>query len=426
MKPILSVVAFCLFLLACKKDDNTTNNSAAADIIYIETNNYMDNQNAILAYRHLDDGSMTLMGTYPTNGSGVGNPMQVLGPLDSETQLKITADRKYLLAVNSGSNTIAVFKIAGDGLLTAVAGSPFPSSGETPVSIDIYNGYVYVVNKSQDFAPNHTVAGTPNYTVFSIDVNGALSQVPASTITTTPGVSPSQILVSHDGRFAFGDEFLGFMLNPPKGTLRSFSINGSNGMLSPVDTPMNIPDMGGALGLWQHPTQNIVYVGFPLAGKVGVYAIDQTTGKLNFQTSTPAGLAACWLRTAQNGNRLYCLNSGENTVSMYNTTNASAPTSLGSGKLALKQPGPDYTVNIMGMNVTLKTSEPFAFEFSPKEKFLYVVNQHTNPSFAVGNYNYFHVLDVAADGTLIESTDPVQLPVDNMYRPQGVVVHRIE
>jgi 6-phosphogluconolactonase (cycloisomerase 2 family) len=189
---------------------------------------------------------------------------------------------------------------------------------------------------------------------------------------------------------------------------------------------MHIPDMGGALGLWQHPTQNILYVGFPLAGKVGVYSINASTGALTFQSSTPAGLAACWLRTAQNGNRLYCLNSGENTISMYNTTNAASPVSFGPGKLTLKQSGPDYTVDLMGMMITLKTSEPFAFEFSPTEKFLYVVNQHTNPSFSIGNFNYFHIVNVAGDGTLSEPSEPILLPVQNIYRPQGTAVFRID
>lgn len=425
MKRLVVFVAVALLAGSCKKDDNNGGTTPAPyDVVYVESNNYMDNQNAILAYKHKDDGTLEQLdgSPYLTGGSGVGDPPQALGPLDSDTEIRITSDGKFLLAVNSGSNTIAVFRIASDGKLTAVSGSPFPSGGQTPVSISIHGQYVYVVNKSHDLAPGHTITEAPNYNVLMMDANGALSSA-GSTVMTTPGSSPSQVLVSSDGKFAFGDDFLGFMLMPPKGTLRSFIVNG-NGSLAPVDTPQAIPDMGGALGLWQHPSQNVLYVGFPLAGKVGVYSFHSTTGQLTFQTSVGAGLAACWLRTAQNGNRLYCLNSGESTVSMYNTSNASMPVSLGAGKLMLKQPGPNYTVNIMGMPVTLTTSEPFAFEFSADEKFLYVLNQHTNPDFSVGNYNYFHVLSVAADGSLSEPTEPLQLPVPNIYRPQGMAVYR--
>ena len=418
---------FSLFMVAifegCSKDDNNTTPSTAADIVYIESNNSGNNANSILAYRHKDDGTLTLLGTYATGGAGVQNPTEKLGPDDSETQLKISADNKFLLAVNAGSNTIAVFTIQSDGTLVTVSGSPFPSGGETPSSIDMQGQYVYIVNKSDD--PLHPSTMPPNYTVFTMNASGALTPVPASTIATTPMVSPTQVLVSNDGKFAFGDEFLGFMATPPKGTLRSFAINSSTGLLTAVDSPYHIPDMGGALGLWQHPSQNVLYVGFPLAGKVAAYSIDATTGVLTFGTSVNAGLAACWLRTAQGGNRLYALNSGENTISMYNTSSALAPTALGAGKLTLKKSGPNYTIPVMGTPVTFTTSEPFSFEFSSNEKFLYVVNQHTNADFSVGNYNYFHVLAVADDGTLTEPTDPTQLPVDNVYRPQGSAVFRI-
>ncbi len=418
MKRIFYLFCITVFLAGCHHEPVPLK---TADVIYIETNNYHNNQNAVLAYRRYGNGTTEPLPGSPflTNGAGIANPTQALGPEDADHQIRISEDGHYLLAVNEGSNTIAVFHIEFDGTLTPVPGSPFASGGHNPASIDVRDNYVYVVNKAQ--APAGTTSTIkPNYTVFTIDADGALTSVANSTVETTPGTSPSQGLVSYDGKFVFGDDWLGFMDTPAVGTLRSFVRSNNSGKLTPVaGTPYTIPDMGGALGLWQHPYADVLYVGFPVTNKVGVYAINPTSGALTFQTSVAAGLAACWLRNSKNGNQLYVLNSGENTVSMFDTRNASSPVSL--GKFTLKQSGQSYT--LMGMNFT--TSEPFDFEFSSDQKYLYIVNQYTNPTFNLGNYNYLHLVNIKDDGTLDETAEPIQLPVESMYRPIGCAVQRV-
>ncbi len=85
----------------------------------------------------------------------------------------------------------------------------------------------------------------------------------------------------------------------------------------------------------------------------------------------------------------------------------------------MKQHGPLYT--IPGAEA-LTTSEPFSLAFSTDEKTLFIVNQHTNKDFSIGNYNFLHYLDVMPDGTLAETSEPVQIPVPNTVRPKGSVV----
>ena len=276
-----------------------------------------------------------------------------------------------------------------------------------------------MVNKSDDYA--HPVTKAPNYTTFTIDNYGKLSPVAGSTIEITVGSSPTQALVSNNGKFLFGADFLGFMLMPPTGTLRSLAI--SNGKLSPVaGTPIQLPaEDGGALGLWQHPKANILYVGFPVSAKFGVYNINADNGSLTYQTSVAAGAAACWLRTNKKGDRLYVLNTAENSVGVYNTSNPAYPQFL--SKLTLKYSGPVYT-NAAGN--LFPTSQDFSINFSPNEKYLYVVSQYTNPDFTVGNFNYLHALGVDKEGMLSETAEPVQLPVSSMLRPQGVEVKEVK
>ena len=81
-------------------------------------------------------------------GGGVDNPGQIIGPNDADQDLITNPDHTLLFAVNPGSNTIAVFNINGDGSLTPVKGSPFPSGGVNPVSLGLTGNQLYVVNKN--------------------------------------------------------------------------------------------------------------------------------------------------------------------------------------------------------------------------------------------------------------------------------------
>ena len=407
---------------ACNKDnDNNTTTSSQHDVIYLQSNNFNTGQNTVLAYQDNGAGVLSQLTGSPFSSGGAGNINlgQILGPEDSDNETIFSADGKFLLTVNSGSNTIAVFSVAQNGQLTAVAGSPFPSGGQTPVSLAVSGSQIFVVNKAQDLTAS--TQGIPNYTSFTLGVEGNLTPNSGATTNTTAGTSPSQIILSADKKFAFGDDFLGFMLPTPVGTLRSFTV-GTNGTLtsvagSPYTLPAGAMPDNGALGLWMHPSGNILYVGIPVQGKIGVFNVNTTSGALSLQTTVAAGKAACWLRGNKAGNHLYVLNSGDNQVQVYNTATAASPVSIQT--LELKNSGPVYT-NPAG--VTFKTSEAFSLNFSSDEKILYVISQHTNTDFTIGNFNYLHSLNIADDGSLTEATTPIQLPVPANTRPKGLAV----
>lgn len=405
-----------LTLVGCKKDDdNATGAGSPGTVVYVESNLAGANRNSILAYRHAADGSLEALPGAPfaTGGAGYANLTQKLGPNDTDEPIALSADKRRLFAVNQGSNTIAVFDIAAGGQLTPVAGSPFPSGGVNPASVGVAGTRLYVVNKNDDGA---ATGGRPNYAVFDVGPAGQLTPVAGATVETTVGASPSHALVAPGQRLLFVDDFLAFAAPTPAGTLRAFRIGADGKLTAAPNTPLPIAGMGGALGLWAHPTQNVLYVGFPMEGKVGVYSFDPTTGALTFRTSVAAGKAACWLRVNRAGTRLYALNSAESTISVYDLANPLAPATLQT--FVLKNPGPLFdSMSPAGM---VTSSEPFHEEFSPDEKTLFVVSQHANPDFA-GNYNFAHALSIGPDGRLAEPGTPLQLPVDSRTRPQGVV-----
>jgi hypothetical protein len=86
----------------------------------------------------------------------------------------------------------------------------------------------------------------------------------------------------------------------------------------------------------------------------------------------------------------------------------------------LKNSGPTFTVN----GKTYTSSQASSMALSSDDKFLYVVSQHANPDFSIGNYNFLHVVK-ATDFPLSEPYDPIQLPVPNTVRPCGVAVLRL-
>ena len=411
-----------LGLTACADDDSTFTQGT---VLYVENN--LAAGNGILAYRQQADGSLRALAGSPfaTGGAGFENPTQALGPADVDEPLKLSADNKRLFAVNQGSHTISVFDIGADGTLKAVDGSPFPSGGLNPCSVGIAGSRLYVVNKSDDADPA-TLDPAPTYAVFDIAANGALTPVAGATITTKPGASPAHALVAPNQRLLFVDDFLAFLPPAPQGTLRAFAIGADGKLTAAPGTPLTVPanDMGmasGALGLWSHPTQNILYVGLPMQDRIAVYSYDGTSGALTFRTRLDSGnpglpnSATCWLRVNRAGTRLYTLNSGEGTVSVFDLADPLAP--VISQTLPLKNAGPLFGTTAANRVVS---SQPFHVTLSPDERSLFVVSQHANTDFTT-NYNYLHALSIGNNGQLTEPTEPVQLPVPATARPQGAV-----
>src|SRR5205814_1709572 len=124
--------------------------------------------------------------------------------------LTVSADGRLLFAVNSGSNSIAVFRITSNGL-EAVQGSPFASGGSDPVSVGLRDDILTVVNKDEDPAQNGNLV-QPNYTTFRVWPNGTLTAINNSTVSVAYHSSPSQALIASRGSFVFGADFLGGLL----------------------------------------------------------------------------------------------------------------------------------------------------------------------------------------------------------------------
>lgn len=400
----------------------------AINVLYTNLNDGRTNLNAVRGFRRNVDGSLALIGNFLTNGTGLRNNAEEVPTDASESQLIVSPDHRFLFTVNQGSNTIAVFEISRDGMLTHVPGSPFASGGIQPVSLGLSGEFLVVVHKNDEPGQRPSPANGSNYTVHRVSSEGVLSPVVGSTITVPNGSSPTQALISNNGSFLFGADLLAQTLTPPQGQLRSFRIN-ANGTLNNIGTPLVVPQTGNppiVLGMAQHPAQNVVYVGITIGGLLGVYTYDNN-GALTFvRTVANTGAAICWMTLNRTGSRIYTINTADKSVSVYDSSNPTNPNEI--QKLVLKETGPIFTLPLApGVSVPSATSGSFNTALSPDGRYLYVIAHHINPAhptYGAGNFlgDFVHVLNVADDGRITEPGNPVNLAVPIDSHAQGIVV----
>src|SRR4051812_28672449 len=260
--------------------------------IYVESNKSGSDANSVLAFRYRGGSiSAAQVAEYPTGGSG-SHDLSNSGALDVEGSVAISPGHKLLFAVNAGSDTIAVFRVAGDGSLTPAPGSPFPSQGAAPGSVDYRRGHLFVANKAHDGIRDLRKVA-PNYASFQVASSGALT--PTGRPQPAPAsASPTQAFVTPDGKFMLGTDEQG---ERPRsaGPFHSFHI-GADGALANVSgspfalslrliankTPEQLAWTQGLIALSR---PRLVYGGVANLGLLAVHSYDRA-GRIKFVSST--------------------------------------------------------------------------------------------------------------------------------------------
>jgi DNA-binding beta-propeller fold protein YncE len=374
-------------------------------VVYVESNIARPNGNSVLALQYRENGDLhpLRIAEYPTGGAGSAD-LTDSGVLDADQHLRMYPSRRLLFAVNQGSDTVAVFHVAGDGSLTPVAGSPFPSGGKAPASVGFSGDVAIVANKAQDGVRDLTKV-PPTYATFHITPDGALTQFGA-TISAPPGNSSTDALVGPDGRFVMSTE--------EGGPFRAFELGaggltqGANSPLTPdpsIFPPSLDPKLRWGLGISTHPTQKIVYVGMATVHKIAVYTYDDTA-RLTFvrAVDAPGAMLPCWTLVNDAGTRLYTANAGNNTMSVFDLTDPLTPKPLQTLKLH-------------------DDGNPWDMRFDPTQKMVFLVDPRARMNVPPGAGQGLHTLLINPDGTLTEpSYSPVTLPVALNVNPFGMAV----
>lgn len=427
---------------------------AKGSYLYLQSGNTADGKNSIVAYEFASNGELAPLAGSPfaTRGTGIDNSTNgKLGPNDNDTPIVLSPDEKRLFAVNGHSNTIAVFDISPDGSLRHVPGSPFPSMGVGPVSLAITNGILIVANRNEDPHQLKSLRGgaTANYASFRIARNGALEHI--ATLPLTDGHKPTQVLVSsRNDRLILANEFLvdvdfddqgdvsKLFGNAPavRGRLHAIRLE-SSGRLVTVDTA-ELPETASPapevpsipLGIWDHPTDNLLYVGFVTRNELGVFRYDND-GRFTFVRAVPnSGQDICWLRVNRDGTRLYAVNNlpredhsdEASTVTTFDISGKNAERPVEIDRVALPLPLGTFINN---RNAPQPNSTAFQLDIDPTGRYLSVLAQRIDQSGRSTSDlgNILHVLKIESGGTLsvVKSRHLGQDGVDPSARPQGIV-----
>jgi len=336
--------------------------------------------NTIGAFDRHADGTLTPEAGSPfvAGGTGTGSGMA------SQGALQFSADGRFLIAVDAGSNQVSVLRVHRDGSLSLVRGGVVPSGGTLPDSIAVHGTLVYVANSGN---------GGSNYTGFRF-FGGHLFPIPGSTVTLAANAAPGDVLFNGTGTKLAGTEV-------GTSTIDSFTV-GFGGRLTPAP---GSPFPGQGLGPFgsefrpTNPDQLFVSNAHNTATDSGTVSAftDSRNGTLTSVAGSPFAddqMAPCWVEITHDGQFLFTVNTASGTISRFSI-------------------GPGGTLILLGSTPVAATGSVGAVDarLSPGGRYLYVDESK------IGSVGIFAV----TGGTLTElPTSPAKLPAG--ATPAGIIV----
>lgn len=299
-----------------------TNDMMQPDTSFVYTLDNDIERNSVAVFRRSSDGTlMPLIGS-PFNAGGKG---LTGGDIDEQGALRVAG--KFVLAVNPGSDSVAVFEKTARGLLH-VEGSPFPSYGSTPLSLAVHGNLVYVANQAADFAKPKS---QPNIVGFQLTKDGKLLPIAGSKVTLPKGMGPAQVELSHDGRLLVATA--GFQVDGGDGShIYTFRVQEDGKLMPGENSPIKPEGATGTVGFSISPMGDRIYVSAFKNSGVLAFSVDPKTAAVR-QMGMPVSndqRAACWTTLTRDGRTLYVGNFVSNSISVYDVGTKGELTLLGS------------------------------------------------------------------------------------------------
>jgi DNA-binding beta-propeller fold protein YncE len=298
-----SVLAASISLLgaATAASASTASTSTVVGYTYLDGNTAT--VNTIDGFARHADGSVTPLAGSPFAAGGAG-----LGTgLASQGAIQATADGRYLLAVDAGSNQISVLRITAGGVPVPV-GQPVSSGGIKPVSVAVSPaGLVYVANSG---------AGGSGYSGFRLHFDGSLTPIPGSTVTVPDSAGLGGVFFN-----AFGNHLIGTRTGTSQ--IDSFVVLPGGHLLAAKGSPFTGQGLGqlGAEFSPASPSQLFVTNAHNGAGLGTVSAYhDSLFGQLTPIGASPYAdgqTAPCWVEITRNGKYLFVTNTASGNISGY-------------------------------------------------------------------------------------------------------------
>jgi 6-phosphogluconolactonase len=291
---------------------------AASNVVgQLYVNDNTTGVNTVAGFDRHADGTLTPIAGSPfaVGGAGTGHATA------SQGSLQLSADGRYLLVVDAGSNQISVLRIKPDGTLQIA--DNVSSNGASPVSIAVHDELVYVANADPV---------NPNYTGFTLNSGGHLHAIAGSTVTLPAGSQPGDVLFNGDG-----SKLVGARVN--SSLIDSFTV-GNDGLLSAAPGSPFAAQGPGPFGSEFSPTNaSQLFVsnahGGPGNGTVSAFS-DGADGTLTSIGASPFAdlqTAPCWVEISHDGKYLFAVNTAVSTISRYLIDSGGTLTLLGSTTL---------------------------------------------------------------------------------------------
>lgn len=258
----------------------------AAGYVYTETN--AASGNSVLAFARAEDGTLSAIGSYPTDGLGTGNGLGTQG------EVVLAGGGAWLLAVNAGSDDISLFSVGADGSLTLADRTP--ASGSRPVSLTASGDLVYALD----------AGGAGNVAVFRL-ADGALTHVAGSDRALSgTATNPAEVAVSPNGRFVMVTE-------RATNTIDTFLATPDGGLRGPVSATSSGPV---PYGFAFDPLGRAV-VSEAANSALSSYRVDGAGARVISASIPTGGLAACWVAVTPDGAWAFDTNAHGGTISSF-------------------------------------------------------------------------------------------------------------
>ena len=297
--------------------------SASADTSQVVGHVYVDDNtagtNTIGAFDRRADGTLTAEpgSPFPAGGAGTG------AGLASQGALQLSADGRFLLAVDAGSNQVSVLRVHPGGSLGLVPGGVVSSGGTLPDSIAVHGTLVYVANSG---------AGHSNYTGFRF-FGGHLFPIPGSTVPLAANAAPGDVLFNGTGTKLAGTE-----VGPSQ--IDSFTVGFGGRLTAAPGSPFKAQGLGPFGSEFRPTDPGQLFVSnahntVTDSGTISAFT-DFRNGTLRPVAGSPFAddqMAPCWVEITHNGQFLFTVNTASGTISRFAIAPGGALTLLGSTPL---------------------------------------------------------------------------------------------
>jgi 6-phosphogluconolactonase (cycloisomerase 2 family) len=262
--------------------------SASPGAVFVLTNEAAGN--AVLAFDRGPGGALAPAGRHETGGAGTG------AGLGSQGALALSADGRWLYAVDAGSDELTLFRVRGAALEWIAR---VPTGGDTPVSVTAHGDLAFVVHAGG--------AGG----IAGFERRGGELRPIAGSARPLGGAAPAQISFDPKGDFLVVTE---------KAT-NSFSLYRVEDE-GRAEGPTTFPSAGETPFGFAFGSDDLLVVSEAFGGRPGESAL--SSYRLDGERILPVDpvvrdgqTAACWVVIPRRGRHAYTTNTGSDNVSIY-------------------------------------------------------------------------------------------------------------